>query len=625
MPLNVTLTFPSSHGAAASFVEGYKVRRTALRDAMGELFAFTVELLSPNASIDEASLLGATVVVSMADEPLLPELTGVVASVVQKTMVLDGDSAYELTIAPSAWLLTRRRDHRIFQHLSTPDIVAAVMGSPSYKGRVTAPKRLLARTYEAREYTVQYNETDWQFVQRLLAKDGIACFFEHGEGGALVLIDDTSALAPGGGTVAYVDPSHAGASVFNQNKPHILAAERVTGVEAQTLTIRDYNFEHPELLLEGNHTDDGARAGEVGIATYHAFEVGAFQDETKGALRAQALLEAERALAVVVKARASFALGAGQSLVLVDCPRDDMNGAFLVVRSYAVSTFGEESARVLDLIPLARRYRPRHLPKPQIHGTQTALVVAAAGEEIDVDEHGRVEVEFRWDRRDIHAGGTSRRVRVAHGWANAGMGHVMLPRVNEEVVLTFLDGDPDEPLIVGSLHNGYCPSPLSLPKDKAISVWRSRSTPNSEGYNMIQMDDAAGKEVLSIRAERDYRTHIGHDSFTHVGHDATTTIDGDEKVTVKGNQKSRVHGGSQGHVNGDYVVRAKSIKLDAETTATVEGEKVMLLTTGAQVILSNGTIEIKATSHITLSVGGSSIDITAGAIVLKSDMIKLNP
>ncbi len=481
MPLNVTVTFPSSRAASAALAEGLVVRRFELREAMGELFELTVEVLSPEPALSERAFVGHSMVVDVGDEPFVREVQGIVRRMVQRTAVPGGNSLYVWTIVPPLWLTTRRRDHRIFQNKSVPEIVEAVLTDPTYAGRIAAPAKLLGE-HSAREYVVQYDETDWEFLCRILADAGIAAFFDHTNGSAWTLIDDTSALAPDltGGAIPFRDPAH----MNTVGTPHVLTAVISSNVETSTTTLRDYDFEKPGFILQAKlATDDSAAFTREASLESYLFEVGSFTTQAPGDARARMRLEADRSPRRRIACTSSFALPPGTRLSLIDHPRDDLNTAFLVVRASTVMDADEHGAHELELMELAQRFRPARRPKPRIHGTQTAFVVGAAGEEIDVDKYGRVEIEFRWDRRDRHAAGVSRRVRVAQGWAGAGFGFVMLPRVNEEVVVAYLDGNPDQPLIVGRVHNAQAATPLNLPADKAVSLWRSKSSPGSAGFN----------------------------------------------------------------------------------------------------------------------------------------------
>jgi type VI secretion system secreted protein VgrG len=300
-----------------------------------------------------------------------------------------------------------------------------------------------------------------------------------------------------------------------------------------------------------------------------------------------------------------------------------------------------KGTHTLELMDLAQPFRPAPLPKPRIHGTQTAFVVGAEGQEIDVDKYGRVEVEFRWDRRDKHSGGTSRRVRVAQGWAGAGFGFVMLPRVNEEVIVAYLDGDPDEPIIVGRVHNALVATPLKLPAEKAISVWRSRSTPKSDGYNEILMDDQAGAERLTMRAQRDFKQVVEHDAETIVGRNDSRTVKGNRTLTVLGNQAEKVTGDKSIDAGGALDLHGKTVSIisddrmdlyagahlqiscaanrDDETSGnhtTVADALFLKGRSGVQVV--GPKIHVFGGEEIHLQVGGSSIHMTAGGIKITS-------
>ncbi len=488
MALNVSLAFPTSADASAVVANGLLVQRFELREAMSELFELTLDVLSTDPAIPESAIVGQPVMIDFGDEPFLKQIQGIVRAMVQHTAVPTGTSRYEWIVVPPLWLTTRRRDHRIFQHLSVPEIVEAVLVDPTYGGRIPLPASRLTGTFDAREYCVQYGETDWDFLSRILADEGIACFFDHENGSTFTLLDDTTITAPRlAQSIPFSDPSNLSPIIVaNPGAPHVQTAVITSKVETSAVTLRDYDFEKPEFILEASKAISPAAAfhNEAALESY-GFEVGAFTLQTPGDQRALSMLEGARGAHRRLLCATSFALPPGTVMPLIDHPRAELAADFLVVRAHAVSELGKASLRQLELMEHSERFRPGRRSKALIHGTQTAIVVGAAGEEIDVDKVGRVEVEFRWDRRDQHSGGTSRRVRVAQGWAGAGFGFVMLPRVNEEVIIAYLEGDPDQPIIVGRVHNAFVTTPLNLPAEKTVSVWRSRSSP---GGNRVQRD-----------------------------------------------------------------------------------------------------------------------------------------
>ena len=414
MPLNVTLGFPKSPDASALIAAGLKIQRYDLREAMSEPFELTLEVLSTDPAIDVAAIVGQPIVVDFGDEPFLKEIKGIVRRAVQRTAVPTGDSKYEWTVAPALWLTTRRRDHRIFQKMSVPAIVAAVLADPAYRGRVPPAATKIGKAPPVREYCVQYGETDHAFISRILAEEGIASFFDHTSGSSWTLTDDTSAKTRDltGAGIPFSDPANLNPILASKpGAPHISAVEIASSVETSALMIRDYAFEKPKALLQATSglAPEEALSNEANLEDY-TYELGWFRPETQGADQAVPRLEAIRARARTMTCQASFALPPGTAMTLTDHPRADANIPLLVVRTVTTVVFGSKARHELECVEQASPFRPARLPKPRIHGTQTAMVVGAAGEEIDVDSFGRVQVEFRWDRRDLHTGSLSRRV-----------------------------------------------------------------------------------------------------------------------------------------------------------------------------------------------------------------------
>jgi len=644
MPLAVTLGFPHSPDASALIAAGLKVQRYDLREAMSELFELTLEVLSSDPAIDMATIVGQPVVVDFGDEPFLKEIQGIVRRAVQRTAVSTGDSKYEWIIVPALWLTTRRRSHRIFQNMSVPAIVAAVLADPAYRGRVPPAASKIAKAPPAREHCVQYGETDHELISRILAEEGIASFFDHANGSTWTLTDDTSATTQDltGGGIPFSDPSNLNPVLAsNPAAPHVSVVEIAASVETSTLTIRDYDFEKPQALLQAtSHLAPGSALPNEADLEAYAYELGWFRPETQGADQAVPRLEAVRARSRTVTCQASFARSPGTAMTLTDHPRADVNIPLLVLRARTTVVFGSAAKHELECMDLESAFRPARLPKPRIHGTQTAMVVGAAGEEIDVDSFGRVQVEFRWDRRDLHTGSLSRRVRVAQGWAGAGYGFVMLPRINDEVVIAYEDGDPDHPLIVGRVHNAIVTTPLNLPEQKTRSTWRSRSTPGGAGFNEILMEDAAGNERLSFHGHRDSQFFTGRNSDTVIGQSQSVSVGAGQSMTVGGDQRTAVTGNLEtsaatmdlmgksffyAHTEGAMYLNAAG---DQEVSATGNYHLRSMSTyleSGDVVQVNAGYVHVFARTEIHLQAGASSIHITDGEVTIVSPMIKLNP
>ncbi|WP_437579851.1 type VI secretion system Vgr family protein [Sorangium sp. So ce887] len=551
MAIDVRLTFPTSG------VTGFEVHQLDYRDALNELFELTLDVVTTDPEVDLSSVVGEEIVVELDGEPFLKKVHGIVRRVRQLSAEPTGVSRYELAVVPPLWLSTRGADHRIFQNLTADDVCEVV--ASAYGGRIPAPSSLIASPDRpAREYRVQYGETDFDFMFRALADEGLISYFDHGSGSSdWVLAEDTAFTDDGAPRVPFVPPAGAGMSAA---APTVSFIAITSSIETSMVTVRDYDFKKPEYVLDQRaETSQRAFVREATLERYE-FTTNRFTaaSEKHGEALAKRYLEEARSERRVFECHTSFALGAGGRFTVEEHPRADVNGQLLVIRSRCTVTEGADGhpvrRHVLVCVPAGDPWRPARRPKPRIFGTQTAFVVGnkAGVDEIDVDEHGRVKVEFRWDRRDLHEGNPTRFVRVSQGWAGLDYGMVMLPRVNEEVIIAYLDGDPDEPVVVGRLHNAWSVSPLKLPAEKTRSIWKSKTSPGGDGFNQIMMEDKKGEELLELHAHRDNVVTVGANQGVDVG--------GDQKIHVAGKREDHV----EGAVEEDY---------DTSLTTTIGGKQ----------------------------------------------------
>ncbi|WP_438019657.1 type VI secretion system tip protein TssI/VgrG [Sorangium sp. So ce315] len=551
MAIDVSLTFPGSG------VTGFEIHQLDYRDALNELFELTLDVTSTDPEVDLSSVVGEDIVVELKGEPFLRKVHGIVRRVRQLSAEPTGVSRYELVVVPPLWLTTRGADHRIFQNLTADDVARVVVGA--YGGRIPAPRSLIASPDRPpREYRVQYGETDSDFMFRALSEEGLISFFDHRSGSSdWVLAEDTAFTDDGAPRVRFVPPVGVGMSA---PEPTVSFIAITSSIETSMVTVRDYDFKKPEYVLEQRaETSQRAFVREATLERYE-FLTNRFAAATEkhGEALAKRYLEEARSERRTFECHTSFALAAGGRFTVEAHPRADVNGQLLVIRSRCTVTEGADGRpvrrHVLVCVPAEDPWRPARRPKPRIFGTQTAFVVGnkAGVDEIDVDEHGRVKVEFRWDRRDLHEGNPTRFVRVSQGWAGADYGMVMLPRVNEEVIIAYLDGDPDEPVIVGRLHNAWSVAPLKLPAEKTRSIWKSKTSPGGEGFNQIMMEDKKGEELLELHAHRD--------NLVTVGATQTVGVGGDQKVHVEGQREDHVEG-------------AVEERYDTSLTTTVDGQQ----------------------------------------------------
>ncbi len=650
MPLPITLSFPT-----LDLPPPLDVHEVHLDQTIHQGFVLTLHAVCRDGHLDRLGLAGRPVVVSLDEERFVRGIEGLVRRVALSNVEPTGVGTYEITVVPRLALADIVRNHRIFHAMSPDQVVAQVI--EGYGGRIPAAI-VETEALATREYTVQYGETDGDFMRRILAESGVVLFLDPSKGWAPRLVSDTTVFTPAlEAPVPYVPPS----SQVPQ-RPHIQHVSVRAELAASEARARDYDFKKPAMGFAGTGVPLETRAittadelaENEGQLEIYAFEIGAFGEAKNGAARSQHLLEAERALVDVVTCRGNFLLVPGTRFTLLDAPRAEANGDLLVIGAKSRLAAGANGNTVwhqLVCIPAGTPYRPRTPNKPRIAGAQTAFVTGATPNgTVDIDELGRVLIELVWDRPEQRKNPVCRRTRVAQGWAGSGFGLVTWPRVGDEVVVTFLDGDPDEPLVVGCVHNGVSRAPLTLPAPgKTASIWQTRSfgpEGPGEGYNAIILDDEQGAELFVQRAERDFisltnknaKSTVGVNQSCSVGNLQDINIGGDQSISVKGTIQSTA-GGVLTHGKDFYTVSSGGAVYLTGRSRIDESEMQHKITTGAFYVkaadvvqtVSNYT-DVYAGSRIRLMCGGSSITLEPGGIKIESSgpvtvngsVIKLN-
>ena len=639
MALRVDLEFPDIAGLGALF----EVHRTDFSDAMSELYELHLVAFSPDSTIEPKNLIGRRLRVHFRDEPLLPDIGGIVRHARRHAAEVTGVTSYELTVVPPEWLLTRARRTRIFQARTVPEIVADVLqGEPtgSTGAAPLPPPALRLGTYAPREYCVQYDETDHDFAFRVLAEEGIASLFDHAAG-TWVLADDSA-----GGAVVIDDPIPFNPANLTPGGPAVLRWSEMADVETAAVTRRDFDFTKPMFTLQAQRSAPPASLAEreASLEDY-AYDAGVFAGDADGAALATRRLDAARAMARRLRLLTNFAVGAGARISITGA---DIDGDWLVVRCHSLlesdANGGTAQQHELTVIAADIPFRPRLRAKPRVHGAQTAFVVGdtPAGT-VDTDPFGRVKVEFRWDRRDLGKGNPTRWVRIAQAWAGPGYGLVTLPRVGDEVLVIYSEGDPDQPLVIGRVHNAVSATPLSLPDpEKTKAMWRSQSFgPDGpvEGFNLISMDDRAGEELLEIQAQLDEYEGVGRDSTTAIGRNRATLIKGDDHLEIEGKQIVTVAGHSQTAVKGSASSSGGAVDLSSKTTMKLYSKGDMSLKsdgdrtdqTASNHFINAASLYVKVADVVQINAphfhvfAGSSIKLVCGgsAIVIESGGIQI--
>jgi type VI secretion system secreted protein VgrG len=514
-------------------------------------------------------------------------------------------SRYQASLVPTIKPLAFTRNSRIFQKQSGPDVTQKVLKDDKVPSDWVST--MLHGSYGARDYCVQYQESDLDFIQRLWEEEGIFYFFEHE--------NDKDKLMLGDGGHAFSDlPAYS--EVQLRDRPHLheeclfeFRAESVLRPGATVL--RDFKFKQPTLDMEAT-----AQADKFADYKMYFFP-GEYVDPALGKQYAKLRLEELQCRKSRFVGTGSVrAMLPGHKFSLAGHRRDDCNQEYLIVavehrgtQPQALAEEGEAKHEAsyqnrIECIPAKVPFRPsRETPRPSIPGVQTAVVVGPPGEEIHCDEHGRVKVKFHWDRDPGRDDNSSCWIRVSQPWGGAGQGGMFIPRISQEVVIQFLEGDPDRPLIVGRVYNGENSVPHGLPAAKNISTIRSASTPGGGGYNEIKFDDSKGKEEVFVHAQFDMNEVVEHNHNTTVHADQSNTVDGSQTETIKVDQTLAVDGN-----------QTETVKKNQTSTVT-EGDQSITVKTGTR------TLTVKGDVTETVQTGNHSTTIQTGAssLTVKQD------
>jgi type VI secretion system secreted protein VgrG len=534
------------------------------QESMSRLFSYQLDMISENNAVTAADIVGSNVTFSVKlQDDSRRYFNGFVSRLVAGREDLDGVRVYRAEVVPWLWFLTRTADCRIFQNKTVPQIIETIFSDLGFSG--FEPN--LRGNHKKWEYCVQYRETDFNFVSRLMEQEGIFYYFKHEDGKhTMVLADNKDAYATlPDDTIDY--PQVTGPAAF---KDHITDwthhYEFRSGKYAQT----DYDFEKPSTSLM---TNTKSIVSLPGIDKFEIYDFpGIYSEKSDGEAETKVHMEeVEAAFDQVQGASLCRTFGVGCKFTIGEHPTDSEEGKTYVITSieHSASESLPYAAGASELefsctnrftcIPSAIVFRPARItPKPRVTGVQTAIVVGPGGEEIFTDKYGRVKVQFHWDREGKKDENSSCWIRVAQNWAGKNWGIVFNPRIGQEVIVDFLEGDPDRPIIVGRIYNAEQMPPYALPGEQTKSTIKSRSSKGggTDNFNEIRFEDKKGSEQVLIHAEKnqdievendethwvghDRKKTIDHDETTHVKHDRTETVDNNEKITIHGNRTETV-------------------------------------------------------------------------------------
>jgi type VI secretion system secreted protein VgrG len=545
---------------------------------------------------------------------------------------------YQATLGPWLWFLTRVADCRIFQKLTVPQIIERVFDERGF----TDYRKALSGDYRQWEYCVQYRETDFNFVSRLMEQEGIYYYFEHEDGKhTLVLADDYGAHAPFAGyaEVPYYPPDN----MQLRERDHLYEWKMAKQVQPGGYALTDFDFKAPNKELRKvrsmpkNHV----------MANFEVYDYpGDYTEATDGdnyvKIRLQELLAQHEVLHGQGNARG---LATGYVFNLTNCGRDDQNREYLIVAAQYECTGGAyESTPDLNpdqpfqaritAIDARQPYRaPRITPKPVVRGPQTAIVVGPSGEEIYTDQYGRVKCHFHWDRYGKADQDSSCWIRVAQVWAGKRWGAMYIPRIGHEVIVEFLEGDPDQPIITGRVYNGTSMPPYPLPDYATLSGIKSLSSKGGGGFNEIRFEDKKGEEQIFIHAEKNQDLRIKEKRFEWIGIDRHLIVKQDKFEHVENSRHEIVDNDHREHIKNDRNVKVggkEAISIGASHSLTVSGNVIEVFkqdhceqTTGNYYLKALGVV-IEATTGITLKCGASNIVIDPTGVTIKGAIITLD-
>jgi len=573
---------------------------------------------------------------------------------------------YLIVVRPWTWLLTRTSDCKIFQDKTLRQIIEAVLADHPYADF----EFQLTASYQPWTYCVQYRESDYNFITRLMEQEGMHFFFRHKNGKHTLVIADGAhahAAAADYASIAYHEPEAARARQDEGMRQWTHGSE----IQPTRFTQRDFNFEKPRADLQADARPARPLKHEY-QAKLDVFDYpGEYTERAEGQRLAAIRVEEMRHQFDLFEGESNAAgLATGGLFRLSGHPRADQNQEYLIVgASYRVEESPAESELAqtelfsvrLTAIPSAQNYQaPRHTPKPIVQGPQTAIVVGKAGEEIHTDKYGRVKVQFHWDRYGTNDQNSSCWVRVSHPWAGKGWGMIAIPRIGQEVIVEFLEGDPDRPIITGRVYNADQMPPYALPGNMTQTGIKTRSTLGGgvANFNEIRFEDKKGDEQLYIHAEKnqdievendethsvgnDRKKTVDHDETTHVKHDRTETVDNNETITIGNDRTETVNGNEKINIaknRTESVTGNENVSITGNRDESVQGNETVSVTgkldhsimgaasytspTSITLNVGGSTVEIKPTS-ITLSFGASSIKIDAMGIAQMGPKISLN-
>jgi type VI secretion system secreted protein VgrG len=622
--------------------DALSVRDFNVNEGLSSLFTVTLTAICDSADIDFEAVVGKEASFTLHGRGGSGKRTwsGLCNELHQVGVEEGGVSTYHLRIVPRLWIASQRRNHRMFQNMTELDIATKLLDEwgVKYEKKITA-------AYKTRKYRVQYGETDFAFFCRMLEEAGIAFYFQHdGEETICVVADAAQMNELRTPAIAFRDePTVA-------DKEHVTAIRVTRSMRPGKVTLRDHDYRRPasynlavsassggdEDQLESFHYTPGAFlfAAASGEDTPSADDKSKHRtDEGEGQTLAKKRLAAARAGASLAAFHTNVIdLSPGTVMSILDHPgRGVKDGQrLLVVESRMDGRRDEDWVVYCEVQPADEPYHPPlRATKPKVSGVESATVVGPPGEEIHTDEFGRVRVHFHWDRESKMDDNSSCWIHVSQPWGGSGFGGMNLPRVGQEVLVDFIGGDPDRPVIVGRVFTNLQKVPYKLPANKTQSGWKSNSTNGTGGYNELMFEDAAGKELVRVQAEKDLSKLVKNDEQVTIGHDRTKVVKNNEDVTIGKNLTKQVVENEREvtGLNRTVVVGVNRSTQIGAIDSTIVGQTHSMMVSppgeggggdGTSIVTIHDRIELKTPGGASIVMEGNTIHLNAETIVVSA-------
>jgi len=594
------------------------------REAISQPWRFDLELVSERPDLELETLLNRPAFLAFA-----PDGAGLHGLVYRIAQSESGKrlTRYRLSLVPRLAYLAHRTNQRIFQHLSVPQIVARVLEEHGILEGTGYRFQLGPSVYPERDYCVQYGESDLHFVQRLCEEEGIHYHYRHSPTAHVLVFGDDQTVFPKLAPVSYQQDSGLVAATPVVKRFTVRLETRTNRV-----TRRDYDFEQPRLQLES------AFASEFAPDMEDYDYPGRFTDRTRGKHLSRLALERHRADYQLAEGDSDQpTLRSGHFLELGEHPRPEWNQLWLLSEIHhegkQPQVFEESVTSATSASDgFTQGYRNRFVAtpwdvpfrpplahaKPRLLGSQSAVVTGPQGEEIHCDQYGRVKVQFHWDREGQADDATSCWLRVSSSWAGDRYGAIAIPRIGMEVLVSFLEGDPDQPLVTGCLYHKEHIVPYELPANKTRTVLKTLSSPGGGGYNELRIEDRKGAEQIYIHAQRDWDQNIEHDEKIRVGHQRHDTIEANSYSEFKAEEHRTTHLDRKSEVRAsDHLSVGNQQHVKIGSGQFVEAGQEIHLSSGLKVVLEAG-------SELTLKAGGSFVTLDASGVIFSGATVKMN-